>query len=299
MKILVTGASGTVGGYLIEDLTKAGHNVVALGRHRPDSLKAPTIFVKGDIRIRDSLARAKTDFGVFDSVVHLAALVPRTKDEDAMVPMIESNVIGTANLLEVFGPDLKNFVYASTAEIYGLPQSGALITEDLTPNPLSFYGATKLSGELICNAFGQKHGLAVSILRFTVLYGPGDRINRAVPNFIRKALSRDTLEVYGGEELRDYLHVTDAAGAAFLAATKGVGGTFNIGTGKGISIKDTATSIAKMVDPDSKVKILPRTKKASDIVLDSTKAKAILGFSPKYVFPELLDEQIAWYKSNQ
>ena len=145
----------------------------------------------------------------------------------------------------------------------------------------------------------QRLGIPVSMLRFTVLYGPGDTIARAIPNFIKQALAGKTLEVYGGEELRDYLHVSDAIHAVYLAATKSVSGVFNIGTGKGVTIKDTAETIAKLINPNGTVQILPREKKAADIVLDVNRAEKELGFQADHVFPDLLDDQITWHKEHE
>jgi nucleoside-diphosphate-sugar epimerase len=138
------------------------------------------------------------------------------------------------------------------------------------------------------------------MLRFTVLYGPGDSISRAIPNFIKKGLSGEDLDVYGGEEQRDYLHVSDAVEALYLSTTKQPDDILNVGTGHGITIKETAQSIIDAIPADKNLKlnILPRQKKAADIVLDITKIRKELGFKPKRLFPDLIDEQIKWQKNH-
>jgi nucleoside-diphosphate-sugar epimerase len=300
MKFLVTGGSGFLGQDVISRLLADGNEVVLLGR-TPAAIDSPAFsFQEGDITDIATLQACRKKYPDITTVVHLAALVPKSKDEDIARSMCDINVCGTINLLDVFGESLHNFVYASTAEVYGLPATDKPIQEDMLALPLSNYGASKLSGEQFCRVFSARYNLPISMLRFTVLYGPGDRIARAIPNFIQKALRGEQLEVFGGQELRDYLHVTDAARAVYLAAKKPVSGVFNIGTGKGITIKETAEKIVELVgNPDVTAAILPREKKAADIVLDVTRAKAELGFTAEHTFPDLLKEQIVWHKSNQ
>lgn len=298
MRLLLTGASGFLGKRLIERLGKDGHEILVLARRQPDT-PAGVVYVQGDVTdIRQLTAAARTA-GQLDAVIHLAASVPKTKDEDVAAIMCDVNIGGTINVLEAFGPNTKNFVYASTAEVYGLPKTNELISEQFTPQPLSYYGASKLAGELFCRVYGQKHSLPVSMLRFTVMYGPGDTINRAIPNFINKALAEENLEVFGGEELRDYIHVDDAVEALYLAATKAKPGVFNIGTGRGVAVKDVADTIIAKVNSQLKAAILSREKKAADIVLDISRAKQELGFEPKVFFPAKLDEQIEWHRNKR
>jgi UDP-glucose 4-epimerase len=298
MKFLVTGASGFLGKELMSLLTRNGHKVVVVGRN-PSSYDNKLITVhKADITDLRTLQSCREQHRI-EGIIHLAAAVPKNKDEDQAGQMSDVNVRGTVNLFEVFGDSLLSFVYASTAEVYGLPQTKGPIGEDASPLPLSFYGASKLSGEHFARVYANRLGISVAALRFTVLYGPGDTIARAVPNFINQALRGQELQVYGGEELRDYLHVTDAVNAVYLAATKRADGVFNIGTGKGISIKDTAQTIARAVNPELAVRILPREKKAADIVLDVHRASEAFGFTAEFAFPDKLDEQIAWHKQHE
>lgn len=301
MKYLVTGASGFLGQDVASRLTADGDSeVVILSRSADGNERPGCTFFKGDITDVATLEACQAAHPDIRRIVHLAALVPKTKDEDQAAGMDEVNVRGTINLLEVFGGQLNNFVYASTAEVYGLPTTDEPIREDaMLPTPLSNYGSSKLAGELFARVYGLRHELPVSMLRFTVLYGPGDTIARAVPNFIKKALRGESLEVFGGEELRDYLHVTDAARAVYLAAKTPVNGVFNIGTGKGITIRETAERIVELVgNTDVTATILPREKKAADIVLNVDRAAQELGFMAEHTFPELLEEQIEWHKNN-
>lgn len=298
MKYVITGTSGFLGQSLAERLVRAGHDVVLIGRTEAKK-KQHGEFYKADITDLQSLEDCRQKIKNIDGVIHLAALVPKNKDEDQPENMFTVNARGTLNILEVFGTAAKNIVYASTAEVYGLPETNQPLSEDTTvPRPLSYYGASKLTGELFCEVYAQRHGISIASLRFTVLYGPGDRINRAIPNFVNKAMAGENLEVFGGEELRDYLHVSDAVEALYLAATKSPSGVFNIGTGEGISIKETAEAIVKAAHSASHVTVKARQKPAADIVLDVRKAEQAFGFIAKRRFPDLIDEQIEWHKNN-
>lgn len=303
MKYLVTGGSGFLGQDVINRLaTDTDNEIVLFGRSdiRSGSEQSAYTFFEGDITDVTTLEACRAAHPDVKRIVHLAALVPKNKDEDKAPLMAEVNVQGTINVLETFGGQIDNFVYASTAEVYGLPTADEPIREDaLLPMPLSNYGSSKLSGELFARVQGLRNEIPISMLRFTVLYGPGDTIARAVPNFIKKALSGESLEVFGGEELRDYLHVADAARAVYLAALTPVSGVFNIGTGKGITIRETAEKIVEMVgDKAVRVAISPREKKAADIVLNVERATKAFGFTAEHTFPELLQEQIEWHKHN-
>jgi UDP-glucose 4-epimerase len=298
MKTLITGAGGFLGRELARRLVDEEHDVILLGRTNPEIESAE--FLRADITEKESLRKCHEKYPDIDCIIHLAAFVPKTKEEDTPQKMLEVNIAGTMNLLEIFGDSIKNFVYASTAEVYGLPDSDEPIKETATPLPLSYYGASKLAGESFCRVYAQNHNLHISMLRFTVLYGPGDSISRAIPNFIKKGLSGEDLDVYGGEEQRDYLHVSDAVEALYLSTTKQPDDILNVGTGHGITIKETAQSIIDAIPADKNLKlnILPRQKKAADIVLDITKIRKELGFKPKRLFPDLIDEQIKWQKNH-
>lgn len=295
MKILLTGASGFLGKKLIDRLLEEGHGVACITySNEPDNVKS----IEADITKLNSLRKVKQEVGEVEAVIHMAANVPKTAEQDQLLAMTNINIEGTANILEVFGQDITTFVYASTAEVYGLPNNSEKISESYNPEPLSYYAATKLAGEYLCSVYGKKNNLPISILRFTVLYGPGDTINRAIPNFINKALKSEELEVYGGEELRDYLHVDDAVEALYLAAIGKASGIFNIGSGKAVAVKDAAEIVTRKISDSKGLKILPRQKEAADIVLDISKAESELGFKPKNMFPDRIDEQIEWHKTN-
>ncbi len=291
MTLLLTGASGFLGRRVAELLVTEGQDVVSLGRSTPE---APVRFLSVDLSDRDAVRRAAAQVGDVESIIHLAALVPKVSGDDEAATAFACNVMGTVNLFEAFGRAGQANVFASTAEVYGLPHSHLPLDEAAAVQPRSWYGASKAAAELYCAALERRGAMRVATLRFTVLYGAGDTINRAVPNFVRSAVRNEPIRIFGGEELRDYLHVDDAARAVVLAWQRRITGTFNVGSGEGIAVRDAARAILHMAGGESTVEVLPREKPAADIVLNVTRFRDATGFAPSHVFPDGLEEQIAW-----
>jgi nucleoside-diphosphate-sugar epimerase len=294
LRVLLTGASGFLGSEAARRLAEDGFELVGVGRRRPEQQDPEIQFTEADLTDHSSLRAARAAIGPVEKIVHLAALVPRSQNDDEPGPMYGVNVEGTLNLLDVFGPDSTGVVYASTAEIYGLPSESRPLVETVPPNPPSWYAATKLAGEYVCRTWSQARGVPACILRFSVIYGPADTINRALPNFIDRALSGENLEVFGGEELRDYLSIDDAADAIALAVQITPSGTFNVGSGAGVTVRAAAEYVVQLTGSDASIDVLPRRKPAADLVLSIEQARRVLGYEPRRFFPEGLDQQIRW-----
>ncbi len=301
MRILLTGGTGFLGQKVVENSIKYRIHVVVIGRKKFPSYffsNKNTTFMYADIADRRSLEKIVKKCGDVDTIVHLAAFVPKSKKEDDPLRMFKTNTEGTINLLEAFGKQIKSFVYASTAEIYGLQERKKLISEDDSPDPLSFYAASKLAAEYYCRIYAEKQKISLIILRFSVICGSKDKTDRAVPNFVRAALSHRKPKVYDGEELRDYLSVEDATQAVYCAAMEThISGVFNIGSGKGIKVKKAAEIISAIVDPQLGIEVLPREKRQANIVLDITRAKKYLAYKPVYNFKIIAKELIEYKKS--
>ena len=293
MRVLLTGASGFLGRRVAQLLVGGGDDVVSIGRSAlaPDaSLQAHLI---ADISDPVQVGHAARRTGEVDSIIHLAALVPKHASDDAAATAFAINVMGSVHLFNAFGRRGQANVLASTAEVYGLPEHHEPIGEDSWPQPRSWYGASKVAAEIYCRTLERHDEMRIAILRFTVLYGTGDLIQRAIPNFVGSAVRREPIRVFGGEELRDYLHVDDAA-RAVLAAWRGrLSGTYNVGSGVGVSVRDAAGAVIRLAGGSSALEEHPRQKPAADIVLDVTRFREATGFSPARVFPDGLEEQIA------
>jgi nucleoside-diphosphate-sugar epimerase len=296
--VMLTGASGFLGRRVAELMIGEGHDLVSIGRSTPDpSTERRGRFVAVDLTDPEDVHRAVKTIGEVDSIIHLAAMVPRTVAEDDAASAFAGNVMGTVHLFGAFGHADQANVFASTAEVYGLPETTATLDEDADIRPRSWYGASKAAAELYCRALEHRQTMRVAILRLTVLYGAGDTINRAIPNFIRSAVRSEPIPMFGGEELRDYLHVDDAARAIHLAWKCHLSGTFNVGSGTGIAVRDAAKAVLALTGGESTIEVLPRVKPSADIVLNVARFRESTGFSPVHVFPDGLEEQIAWAAS--
>jgi len=294
MNILLTGSTGFLGRNVLELLRKSPHTIYTLS-HQKDNYKnlvENIIVKKGDISDKSSLIKIKKENLKIDTIIHIAALVPKTKEEDNEILMKKVNENGTKNLLDVFGKELRSIIYTSTSEVYGSALKNKIINERTRPKPISNYAKTKYQGEKIIQSYSERNKIQWIILRYSVMYGYDDPIERAVPNFIKASLQNKEIIIKGGEELRDYIHIKDAAKAILNALDKNISGTFLIGSGKAISIKQTAKEIVKKTKSKSKIRIEMRDKKGFDLLMDISGSQKILNFSPNYFFPEGVDEEI-------
>jgi UDP-glucose 4-epimerase len=277
MRVLLTGATGFLGRRVAELLVAGGHDVVSIGRSGPDVSAPPAVrFIRADLVEAAEVRRAAGEAGDVDSIIHLAALVPKNAAQDEAASAFAVNLMGTVHLFGAFG------------------RAGqAPLREDTELRPLSWYGASKVATEIFCRTLEHRDEMHIAILRFTVLYGSGDTIQRAIPNFVRSAVLGESLRIFGGEELRDYLHVDDAARAVILAGERRLSGTYNVGSGMGVSVREAAEAVLRLAGGSSALEQHPRQKPAADIVLDVTRFRQATGFSPGRVFPDGLEEQIA------
>jgi nucleoside-diphosphate-sugar epimerase len=293
MRVLLTGASGFLGRRVAELLAGGGHEVVSIARSATPPLVPNATHIVADLTDATQVDRAARTAGDVDSILHLAALVPRNAAEDQATTAFAANLMGSVHLFSAFGHPGQANVLASTAEVYGLPKGHDPISEDTIPRPLTWYGASKAAAETYCRTLERHEEMRIAILRFTVLYGAGDMIQRAIPNFVGSAVRSEPIRIFGGEELRDYLHVDDAAQAVVVAWERRLSGTYNVGSGVGISVRDAADAVLRLAGGSSALERHPRQKPAADIVLDVTRFREATGFSPARVFPDGLEEQIA------
>lgn len=307
MKIILTGATGFLGTYILKKFLDDPiiDTIVIFTRKTQDDKFFDQFSKKQKQRLQIftlNLTDKKKLQGVskkikkVDSIIHIGAYVPKNSNQDTAIQTIKENTYATLYLLQMFS-FVKQVIYASTAEVYGLPKTKKNISETYPPNPLSYYAVSKLIGEFYCKFFAQKNKFLLTILRFTILVGSNDMINRAIPNFIRWASQNRQPHVYGGEEKRDFLSVEDAAQAVYMAFKKRKNEIFNVGSGRGISIKEAAEIILSLFHPHLGIKIFPRKKESSDIVLNIKKAKKILKFFPKIKFEKMVQMLIAKAKN--
>lgn len=286
-KILVSGASGFVGSYLCDSL-KYRCNLTALVFNKEiKGVKS----ISADITKRKDVLKIKDHY---DLIFHVAGLVqkPGNKPED----YFNVNAIGTVNILELCKQNkIKNLILSSTIEVYGEPQYFP-IDENHPKIPKNFYGMSKLLAEDFCREYAREHKIDLAILRYSYIQGRGQFKKRVVPVFIDNAINGKDIVIDGsGKDTYDFVDIHDVVEANLLAAfnKNAKNHEFNIATGKETSINELAEIIRELINPKIKIKLNHMNKeKQKRFVFDISKARTLLGYTPRYTIVDSLKEQI-------
>jgi UDP-glucose 4-epimerase len=310
-KILVTGGAGFIGSHLVDRLLNEGFEVTVIDNLDTGRLekiahhqgRKDFHFIKGDIRDSKLLIETMKDI---DVVFHEAALASVTLSVQNPILTNDINVTGTLNLLKLSSDvGIKRFIYASSAAVYGDTASPQK-REDMTPNPTSPYGVSKLAAENYVKLFYKVYGLETVSLRCFNVYGPRQRFDiqcaygGAITIFLNRLLSNMSPIIFGdGEQTRDFVYIQDVIEANMLALnTKNAAGeAFNIATGTNVSINQVAELLKETLNKKD-IKNIYANPRPTDIrhgYADTSKAKKILGYTPKYSLKEGLTELVNWY----
>jgi len=311
-RALVTGATGMVGSWLCRRLVDAGAQVVALVRDadpQSELLRSATIerisVVSGCVEHYATVERAVNDHEV-DTVFHLAAQTIVGAAVRSPLPTLEANVMGTVNVLEaarVHHQLVERVVVASSDKAYG-PQVQLPYTEDTPLAGRSPYEVSKSAADLIAQAYHATYATPVAIARCGNIFGGGDlNWSRIVPGGIRSALSKEPLIIRSdGTFLRDYIFVDDVVDAYLLLAqslaTAGLGGqAFNFSSERPLTVLAIHEAVCEAVGYGRiEPVILGRAAdEIRDQYLDATRARAVLGWQPRYSLEEGLDRTVRWY----
>ena len=285
MKVMVTGGAGFIGSHVVDACLAAGHEVVVVddlstGNRR--NLNERARF--HEIDIRDSSISDVFSLEQPEIVCHQAARANVRESMEKPLLYADVNILGTLNLLECCRKHkVRKIVYASTGgAAYGEPQI-LPVPEDHPVNPLDPYGASKHHVEHYLYLYRHNYGLDYTVLRYPNVFGPRqDPHGEAgvVAIFAMQMLSGRQPIINGtGEQLRDYMHVSDVARANLLAFHLGSGEIVNIGSGQGTSVNEIYDILAELAGYSG-----PRTHgpaklgEVSRIYLDPTKASNVLGW---------------------
>jgi UDP-glucose 4-epimerase len=313
MKILVTGGAGYIGGTVAGLLAQKGHQAVVfdnLSHGRRDLLPSGVEFVEGELADRGSIENlfidAKKQGHPFDGVLHFAALIEAGESMVHPEQFFRNNTASTLSLLEAIlahGP--RRLVFSSTAAVYGEPEV-VPIQEDARLLPTNAYGESKLLVEHMLGWLNRIHGLRYASLRyFNVAGAPEgpDGVTRGeahqpeshlIPLVLDVALGRrPSIKIFGedyptpdGTCIRDYIHVSDLADAHLLALdalNRHDRLIFNLGNGKGFSVREVIESARRVTGHPIPAEVCPR--RAGDpafLIASSEKAIRELGWKPKY-----------------
>ena len=240
-------------------------------------------------------------------IIHLAALPLAKINSTTPDDFREGTVDATANILHIIyslkqkGADfVKKFVYTSSSMVYGNFVEDP-IKESSATNPISVYGTMKLAGEIVTNGLCATYDLPYAIIRPSAVYGPTDMNRRVTQIFVENAMQGKKLIVMGGEEEKlDFSYVTDVANGFVLAMKSDISGeTFNVTGGNAQSLLDFA-KLVKNHFPETEIEIQKREKgRPTRGGLDISKAKELLGYSPKYDIKKGVNEYIEHLKKKK
>ncbi|MBM0065965.1 dTDP-glucose 4,6-dehydratase [Alkalicoccobacillus gibsonii] len=310
MRLLVTGGAGFIGSHFIrymlreypnyqivnvDSLTYAGNVANLASVADVDGYQ----FIKADIRDKGQMAHILSS-NTLDAVVHFAAETHVDRSIDAPSTFVETNVLGTQNLLECArAQDVKTFVHISTDEVYGTLGSDGYFTEETPLAPNSPYASSKASADFFVRSYYETYGMDTRITRCSNNYGPNQYPEKLIPVVINQALKGEKIPLYGdGQNVRDWLHVYDHCTAIDRVLHKGrPGSVYNIGASNEWSNKDLVEEILTLMQvPLSQIESVPdRLGHDLRYAIDASKIREELGWEPIRDFRVGLRETIDWY----
>ena len=317
MKIVVTGGAGFIGSNFVIHMVKKypEHQIINLDlltyagnlENLTEVENAPNYkFIRGDIADRkfvfDLFEKEKPDI-----IVNFAAESHVDRSIEDPESFVRTNVMGTTTLLDAckeYG--IKRFHQVSTDEVYGdlpLDRPDLFFTEETPLHTSSPYSSSKASADLFVMAYHRTFGIPVTISRCSNNYGPYQFPEKLIPLIISRALADEELPVYGtGENVRDWLHVSDHCVAIDLILEKGrVGEVYNIGGhNERTNLEVVKTILKALGKPESLIKFVKdRPGHDRRYAIDPTKIETELGWEPQYVVDTGMKQTIQWYLDNK
>jgi UDP-glucose 4-epimerase len=303
MKILVTGGTGFIGSFVVEELLASGHEVVVIsnGGQFPnylDNRNNRLAYFQGDFGEIDVLKKALPGC---DAVIHLAWSTVPKKTKDGTTFEFTGNIISSINLIEkCIDFNIDKFIFISSGgTVYGIPDE-IPIRESHALNPISSYGLGKLTTERLFHLYHYSHQINYMVLRVSNAYGERQNFlkNQGVIGlWLKNILAKQDIEIWGdGSVIRDYVYVRDVARTMVnsLSLIKG-SSLYNIGGGKGYSLNDIVDEIRKVVEYSFEVKYKPARNFDVPInVLDISQARERIAYQPLVNLSEGLERTWRW-----
>lgn len=296
--VLVTGGCGFIGSHIVDKLIGMGKNVFVVDNETSSSA-AQYYYNDHATYFKDSITNSKKLAHVFeksiDTVFHLAALSRIPYSIEHPTQACETNCMGTLNVLEMsrhYG--VKRVIYSSTSSAYGLKNS-APQNEDMQPDCLNPYSASKVAGENLCKIYTSLYDVETVILRYFNVYGERHPTQGSyapvVGVFKQQALEGKPMTIFGdGKQRRDFTHVKDVVKANILAAEsvdKNVlGEIFNVGGGVNYSILEIANLIG-----GEYMLLAPKPGEAQETLANIDKIKKLLGWKPEIKLENWIKKQ--------
>lgn len=289
MVLVVTGGSGFIGSHVVDALLEKGYQVRVFDKNAPLNTKAE--WFKGDVLSSDDAFQGTKDA---EAVFHLAAVADvnvATTDPELCVRV---NELGTLNLLRACsGQEVEHIILASSVWVYGRA-SGCVREETPIPLPRDVYTKTKIGQEQLVFSWAQSHSLPYTILRYDIPFGPRMRANMAIASFVRKAIRKEPITIYGdGKQGRCWVFISDLADAHCQVLTPHASNEIiNLAGRQFVTISDIVDLLSKTFGTLPIKHQPPRPDDFEGVRTSIEKAATVLGWSPSTSFNDGLAKYI-------
>ena len=287
-KIIVIGGSGDLGQTLIPKLVSNGFDCISISRKSSRNKLVKNI--KCDITNFRKLNLIINKFKP-DIIIHLAGLTGNIACETNPKKAFLTNVFGTLNILKSSIKLKPKIIFISTGEIYGKTKNR--VNENALPKPVNIYGITKMLAENLILNYSADYKTPAVILRFSYCYGE-NFTKRGFSSMFKKAISGEKIQVFGGDQILDLLHFSDAVHAILKSITYNKTEIFNIGSGKTQSLISIIHKLKKIMNNDVNYDLQPyRGFEVRTCKLNINKAKKNLKFKPSTKLDDILYKMVS------
>jgi len=314
VRVAVTGAGGFIGSHLVEELSKRGAKVRALVHYNSaghwgfleeldPALKKRVEIVAGDVT--DPFATSEFIEGS-EAVFHLAALIAIPYSYSAPASYVATNVTGTLNVLEACRRwKVGKLVHTSTSETYGTARF-VPITEEHPLQGQSPYAATKIGADQLALSYEKSFGLPVAVCRPFNTYGPRQSARAVIPSIACQLLQeKPVLKLGSLSPVRDFNFVTDTVeGFLAIAASKAaIGEVINVGSGRGVTIGETARLLMKLTGrraeiKEDRVRLRPERSEVQRLICGNKKALKLTGWKPRVTLEQGLARTVEYVRAH-
>jgi UDP-glucuronate 4-epimerase len=308
-KVFITGAAGFIGFHVGQEAARRGDEVLGFDNFNPyysPELKrkraelADFPIIEGDICDRDRFTSVAKDFGP-THLLHLAAQAGVRHSLAHPHSYIEANITGFLNALELARQLEIPLIYASSSSIYGMSDDAPFSLDAPANQPVSLYGATKKSNEVMAHTYHHCFGLPVTGLRFFTVYGPWGRPDMAYYSFSKRMLSGEPIELYNhGKVERDFTYIDDVVAGTLAALDRSAPlALYNLGNCRTHSVEELVGLLEKNWGVEAIKEYVPmQTGDVRTTCADISVSQEELGYAPAVSLEEGVAKFVDWLRTN-